>query len=115
MVGLFLGLSALTGLLVDGRPVSDLLAGALVAFAVLPLRDKLQRSVNARLIGDRDDPYAAISRADRAAGRRRRNRRRPAGGRPDGVGVVAHRAQAIVRAREAGLGLTPLHRDQHLV
>ena len=28
---------------------------------------------------------------------------------------VAHRAQAIVRAREAGLGLTPLNRDQHLV
>ena len=62
VVGLFLGLSALTGLLVDGRPVSDLLAGALVAFAVLPLRDKLQRSVNALLYGDRDDPYAAISR-----------------------------------------------------
>jgi signal transduction histidine kinase len=62
VLGLYLAFSALAGLLVDGRPTSDLLAGALVAFAALPLRDRLQRWVNRMLYGDRDDPYAAISR-----------------------------------------------------
>jgi signal transduction histidine kinase len=62
VVALYLTISTLAGLLVDGRLVSDLLAGALVAFAALPLRDRLQRSVNRLLYGDRDDPYAAISR-----------------------------------------------------
>jgi signal transduction histidine kinase len=62
VLGLYLAFSAVAGLLVDGRPVSDLLAGALVAFAALPLRDRLQRWVNRLLYGDRDDPYSAISR-----------------------------------------------------
>jgi signal transduction histidine kinase len=62
VVVLYLAFSALAGLLVGGRPISDLLAGALVAFAALPLRDRLQRSVNRLLYGDRDDPYSAISR-----------------------------------------------------
>jgi hypothetical protein len=62
VIGLYLAISALAGLLVDGRLGSDLLAGALVAFAALPLRDGLQRAVNRLLYGDRHDPYAAISR-----------------------------------------------------
>jgi signal transduction histidine kinase len=61
VLGLYIGLSAVLGLLVGGV-ASDLLAGAGVALAALPLRDRLQRSVNRMLYGDRDDPYSAISR-----------------------------------------------------
>jgi signal transduction histidine kinase len=62
VVALYLSSSAVVELVVAGGLVSDLLAGSLVAFAALPLRDWLQRSANTLLYGDRDDPYTAISR-----------------------------------------------------
>ena len=43
-------------------------ATALVAIAFLPLRDRLQRSVNRLLHGQRDEPYAAVSMLGRRLG-----------------------------------------------
>ncbi len=40
----------------------SLLATGLVAVLFAPLRERLQRSVNRLLYGERDDPYAAVSR-----------------------------------------------------
>jgi signal transduction histidine kinase len=61
VIALYLGISAAVGLLASDRP-SEIAAGALVALAALPLRDRLQHWANRLLFGDRDDPYAAISR-----------------------------------------------------
>jgi two-component system NarL family sensor kinase len=61
VIALYLGVSAAVGLLASDRP-SEIAAGALVALAALPLRDRLQQWANRLLYGDRDDPYAAISR-----------------------------------------------------
>jgi hypothetical protein len=43
----------------------SLLATGLVAFLFQPLRSKLQRGVNRLMYGERDDPYAVISRLGR--------------------------------------------------
>jgi signal transduction histidine kinase len=43
----------------------SLLAGGLVAVLFQPLRERLQRAVNHLLYGDRDDPYAVLSRLGR--------------------------------------------------
>jgi signal transduction histidine kinase len=61
VVALYLAVSAAGGLVVSDRP-SEIAAGALVALAALPLRDRLQHWANRLLYGDRDDPYAALSR-----------------------------------------------------
>jgi signal transduction histidine kinase len=61
VVALYLCVSAAVGLLASDRP-SEIAAGALVALAALPLRDRLQQWANRLLYGDRNDPYAAISR-----------------------------------------------------
>jgi two-component system NarL family sensor kinase len=61
VLGLYLGVSASAGLVASGT-ASAVAAGLAVALAALPLRDVLQRWVNQLLYGDRDDPYAAISR-----------------------------------------------------
>jgi two-component system, NarL family, sensor kinase len=61
VIALYLGISAAVGLLASDRS-SAIAAGALVALAALPLRDRLQQGANRLLYGDRDDPYAAISR-----------------------------------------------------
>ncbi len=45
----------------DSLPLS-LLGVGIVAIAVQPVREWLQRSVNRLMYGDRDDPYAALSR-----------------------------------------------------
>jgi len=45
-----------------GNLLISLLATGLIAFLFQPLRERLQGSVNRLLYGDRDDPYAALSR-----------------------------------------------------
>ncbi|MEV8631237.1 sensor histidine kinase [Streptosporangium sp. NPDC051023] len=68
-------------------PVSVLAAG-LVALAFAPLRQRLQGWVNLLMYGERDDPYAALTRL----GRRLEN-----SGEPDGVlpGVARSVAEAL--------------------
>jgi signal transduction histidine kinase len=48
-----------------GSLLISLLATGLIAFLFQPLRERLQGSVNRLLYGDRDDPYAALSRLGR--------------------------------------------------
>ena len=48
-----------------GNLLISLLATGLIAFLFQPLRERLQHSVNRLLYGDRDDPYAALSRLGR--------------------------------------------------
>jgi signal transduction histidine kinase len=48
-----------------GNLVVSLLATGLVAVLFQPLRSRLQRSVNRLMYGERDDPYAVISRLGR--------------------------------------------------
>jgi len=64
IIGLYVlvvgGLGAL--LQARGNLLVSLLATGLVAVLFAPLRDRLQRSVNRLMYGERDDPYAVISR-----------------------------------------------------
>lgn len=46
----------------SGRFIFSLLATGLIAVLFQPLRDRLQRVVNRFVYGDRDDPYAVLSR-----------------------------------------------------
>jgi len=48
-----------------GELAISLIATALVALLFQPLRDRLQRGVNRLIYGERDDPYAVISRLGR--------------------------------------------------
>ncbi len=48
-----------------GNLLISLLATGLIAFLFQPLRERLQRSVNHLLYGERDDPYAALARLGR--------------------------------------------------
>jgi len=45
-----------------GSPFIALLATGLIAVIFQPLRDRVQRSVNRLMYGERDDPYAVLSR-----------------------------------------------------
>ncbi|HEV2122162.1 MAG TPA: hypothetical protein VGW38_05220, partial [Chloroflexota bacterium] len=54
----YLGVMFRTG----GNLLSSLVAAGLVAVLFAPLRDRLQRAVNRLMYGERDDPYAVISR-----------------------------------------------------
>jgi signal transduction histidine kinase len=68
--GLYVGAVVLAGRLL-GQDVHlgvALPATALVAIAFHPLRDRLQRSVNRLLHGQRDEPYAAMSQLGRRLG-----------------------------------------------
>lgn len=49
----------------DGNLAISLVAAGLVAVLFAPLRDRLQRGVNRLMYGERDDPYAVISRLGR--------------------------------------------------
>jgi signal transduction histidine kinase len=60
LVGVLSLLSQTTGSL-----LISLVATGLIAFLFQPLRERLQGSVNRLLYGDRDDPYAALSRLGR--------------------------------------------------
>jgi signal transduction histidine kinase len=48
-----------------GNPAVSLLAAAVIAMLFQPLRSRLQRGVNRLMYGERDDPYAVISRLGR--------------------------------------------------
>ena len=45
-----------------GRPAVSLVATGVVAVLFAPLRDRLQRGVNRLMYGERDEPYAVLSR-----------------------------------------------------
>jgi len=64
VVGLYVLLVGSLGALFQssGNLVIALLATGLAAFLVQPLRARLQRSVNRLMYGERDDPYAVLSR-----------------------------------------------------
>jgi len=64
VVGVYvLAVGALSVLLeTQGNLVVALLATGLVAIMFQPLRERLQRSVNRLMYGERDDPYAVLSR-----------------------------------------------------
>jgi signal transduction histidine kinase len=68
--GLYVGAVLAVGSLLGQDVALDvaLPATALVAVAFLPVRDRLQRSVNRLLHGQRDEPYAAISTLGRRLG-----------------------------------------------
>jgi signal transduction histidine kinase len=67
VVGLYVGVVTLLGALFARRAdlVASLLATGLVAVLFQPLRQRLQRAVNRLMYGERDDPYAVISRVGR--------------------------------------------------
>jgi hypothetical protein len=65
-VAVVLGLGHLLGQ--NARLWIALPATALVAVAFQPIRDRLQRSVNRLLYGQRDEPYAAVSSLGRRLG-----------------------------------------------
>ena len=48
-----------------GNPALSLFAAAVVAVVFQPLRSRLQRGVNRLMYGERDDPYAVLSRLGR--------------------------------------------------
>jgi hypothetical protein len=95
----------------SGNLAISLIATALVAMLVQPLRAWLQRGANRLLYGDRDEPYAVVARL---------GQRLEAALAPELVVSiknvqkhissifnklqVADRAQAIIRACDAGMG-----------
>jgi signal transduction histidine kinase len=63
VVGAYVGLVTALGELLDSSGVGvSLIATAVVAVAIQPLRSLLQRRVDRLMYGDRDDPYRALSR-----------------------------------------------------
>src|SRR5215208_3164652 len=66
VVGVYvLAVGSLGTLFQRGNLVISLLATGLVAVLFQPLRSRLQRGVNRMMYGERDDPYAVISRLGR--------------------------------------------------
>ncbi len=67
IVGLYILAVGFLGVLLQaqGRLAISLAATGLVAVIFQPLRDRLQRGVNRLLYGERDDPYAVLSRLGR--------------------------------------------------
>ncbi|GAC1431592.1 MAG: hypothetical protein NVSMB65_05100 [Chloroflexota bacterium] len=64
VVGLYVGVVASLGALVQacGSLLVLLLAAGLVAVLFHPLRERLQRTVNRLMYGERDDPFAVLAR-----------------------------------------------------
>ncbi len=67
VVGLYVLVVSVAGALLQttGSLVPSLLATALIAILFQPLRERLQRSVNRLIYGERDEPYAVISHLGR--------------------------------------------------
>ena len=67
VVGTYVVFVGVLGTLVHARGelVPSLVATGLVALLFHPLRDRVQRGVNRLVYGDRDDPYAVVSRLGR--------------------------------------------------
>ena len=66
VIGLYVLVVAVFGALfrvgTGGNLIVSLLATGLIAVLFRPLQDRLQRAVNRLIYGERDDPYAALSR-----------------------------------------------------
>lgn len=64
IVGLYIFVVAIMGALfqTSGNLLVSLLATSLIAILFQPLRERLQRGVNRLMYGERDEPYAVISR-----------------------------------------------------
>jgi signal transduction histidine kinase len=62
VMGFYVATVAGAGRLIRERTGAPLLAVALVAVVIEPLRQRLQALANRLLFGDRDDPYAAVSK-----------------------------------------------------
>ena len=98
----------------------SLLATALAALLVQPLRERLQRAVNRLMYGDRDDPYALLSGLDR----RLEASLSPETTLPIVVEAIAQALKLPYVAVElvdshgfrlaASYGLSPTRRDQHI-
>lgn len=67
VVGIYVLVVGYVGALLHARGslAVSLLAAGLIAVLFQPLREKLQRAVNRWMFGDRDDPYAVLSRLGR--------------------------------------------------
>jgi signal transduction histidine kinase len=67
VVGLYVLVVGSIGTLLQerGNILVSLLATGLVAVLFQPLRERLQRTVNRMMYGERDEPYAVLSRLDR--------------------------------------------------
>jgi signal transduction histidine kinase len=62
-VGLIIGLQALLrGLINQDNSVAIVLSTLVIAALFLPLRQRIQRMINRLMYGERDDPYAVLSR-----------------------------------------------------
>ncbi len=64
VAGIYIAIVGGLGIIFQGNGVGviSLLATGLVAVIFQPMRDRLQRGVNRLLYGERDDPYAVLSR-----------------------------------------------------
>ena len=64
VISVYVTTAAFLGSLVprEGSFATSLLATGVAALAALPVRDRLQRTVNRLMYGDRDEPYRAITR-----------------------------------------------------
>ena len=61
VVVVFVGCTAALSGFVDGGPLPVALGAALVAVALTPIRDRLQRAVDRLVYGDRSDPVRAVA------------------------------------------------------
>ena len=62
VVAAYLAVTAVAGSHLSRDPLPGLLAAALVAVALTPLRERLQRAVDRLVYGERRDPLAAVTR-----------------------------------------------------
>ena len=62
MVGIYAGVIAGAGALLDNRSIAGFIGVAVVAVALQPVHVRLRRRVDRWVYGDRSDPYAALRR-----------------------------------------------------
>jgi signal transduction histidine kinase len=68
VIGVYLLVTTVAGARLDRGPLPGVVAAALVAVGLTPLRDRLQRGVDRLVYGDRRDPMRAVTRlGDRMA------------------------------------------------
>jgi len=68
VVGVYVTVTAVAGTRLDRGPLPAVVAAALVAVGLTPLRDRLQAAVDRLVYGDRGDPMRAVTRlGDRVA------------------------------------------------
>jgi signal transduction histidine kinase len=62
VIGVYLSVTAIAGSRLDRGPVPGVVAAALVAVGLTPLRERVQRGVDRLVYGDRRDPMRAVTR-----------------------------------------------------